>query len=183
MVYKIIKKKLVFKNSVYKVYSNFIKSKDFFVKDFLSLEVKGKSFGGVCCIIVKNRKIGLMKVQSPLHKRNFFSLVQGFCDHKENSLKAIKREVLEETGISTNAKNFKYHSYIYPMHSLIRSKLAIYSVRLNSTHDTKGLKKINEIGVGEINFFDFSKVKKMLKEPFLFDLITFSALNYYLNIK
>ena len=69
------------------------------------------------------------------------------------------------------------------MHSLIRSKLAIYSVILNSTHDTNGLKKINEIGVGEINFFNFSKVKKMLKEPFLFDLITFSALNYYLNIK
>ena len=81
-----IKKKLVFKNQVYKVYSNYIKSKHYVVKDYLSLEVNGKKFGGVCCIIIL-KKIGLMKVYSPILKK-LFSLVQGFCDKNEAPLNA-----------------------------------------------------------------------------------------------
>ena len=66
-----IKKKLIFKNQVYKVFSNHIKSKTIDIKNYLSLEVKGKNYGGVCCILVYKDMIGLMKVFSPIVKKNF----------------------------------------------------------------------------------------------------------------
>ena len=50
------KKKLVFKNQVYKAYSNYIKSKHYIIKDYLTLEVVGKRFGGVCCIVSNKKK-------------------------------------------------------------------------------------------------------------------------------
>ena len=67
-MYNIKKRKLIFKNQVYKVYSNNIKSKRINIKDYLSIEVKGKTFGGVCCLIFKNNSIGLMKIYSPITK-------------------------------------------------------------------------------------------------------------------
>ena len=110
------KKRLIFKNQVYKVYSNYIKSKDYTVKDYLSLEVEGKKFGGVCSIIQNNKKIGLMNVYRPISKKKIFSLVQGFCNKNENSMNAIKREILEETGINVRKIDIKYLNkilYIY----------------------------------------------------------------------
>ena len=90
-MYKIKKRKLIFKNQVYKVYSNYIKSKTINIKDYLSIEVKGKVYGGVCCILTKKNKIGLMNAYSPLARRNFYSLAQGFTDYKEDIKTAIKR--------------------------------------------------------------------------------------------
>ena len=40
-MYKIKKRKLIFQNQVYKVYSNYIKSKTINIKDYLSIEVQG----------------------------------------------------------------------------------------------------------------------------------------------
>ena len=182
-MYVIKKKKLIFKNQVYKVYSNYIKSKHNYVKDFLTLEVKGKNFGGVCCIIIKKKKIGLMKIQSPILKKGLYSLVQGFCNLKENISQTTKREVLEETGININLKNFKYLCHIYPMQSLIDSKLAIFSTKLKSINDYNLKERTQEIGSGKLYFFSFADVKKMLKKPNTFDLISFSALTYFLFIK
>ena len=176
------KKKLIFKNQVYKVYSNYIKSKHYIVNDYLSLEVTGKKYGGVCCLIINKKKIGLMKVYSPILKKNLFSLVQGFCDKDENPLNAIKREILEETGIKVIKKNIKYLNKILPMHSLINSKLAIYFTNLKklNLYDLKKRKK--EIGTGKIYFYNFKQIKKMLKKPYIFDLISYATISYYFNI-
>ena len=182
-MYVIKKKKLVFKNQVYKVYSNYIKSKHNYVKDFLSLEVKGKKFGGVCCIIIKKKKIGLMKIQSPILQKSLYSLVQGFCNSKENIFQSVKREVLEETGMSISLKKFNYLCHVLPMQSLIDSKLAIFSTKLGSKSDYNYMKRIHEIGSGKLYFFSYTDVKKMLKKPNAFDLISFSALSYFLFLK
>lgn len=176
------KKKLVFKNQVYKVYSNYIKSKHYVVKDYLSLEVDGKKFGGVCCIIIFKKKIGLMKVYSPILKKRLFSLVQGFCDKNEDPLNSIKREILEETGINVDKKNINYLNKIFPMHSLVKSQLAIYNVNLRSYNPADLKKRVQEIGTGKINFYNFQEIKKMLKKPYDFDIISYTAIVYYFII-
>ena len=55
-MYTVKKKKLIFKNQVYTVYSNLIKNKTEYVKDYLSIEVRGNVYGGVCCVLTKNNK-------------------------------------------------------------------------------------------------------------------------------
>ncbi len=176
------KKKLVFKNQVYKVYSNYIKSKHYVVKDYLSLEVNGKKFGGVCCIIIVNKKIGLMKIYSPILKKKLFSLVQGFCDKNEAPLNAIKREILEETGINVDKKNINYLNKIFPMHSLIKSQLGIYYANLKYYNPVDLKKRVKEVGTGKINFYSFQEIKKMIKKPHHFDLISYTAIVYYFII-
>ena len=56
-MYKIKKRKLIFKNQVYKVYSNYIKSKTINIKNYLSIEVKGKVYGGVCCVLLNKIRL------------------------------------------------------------------------------------------------------------------------------
>jgi 8-oxo-dGTP pyrophosphatase MutT (NUDIX family) len=177
---KIKKKKLIFKNQVYRVFSNEIRSKSLRVKDYLTLEVKGKKYGGVCCIIIHKNKIGLMKTYSPIVRKFFFSLPQGFTNYNENIKHAIKREVLEETGIKLEKKELIKICEIYPIQSLIKSKLAVF---YSKTKFHKKLKKeeiSEEIGTGKLFFFTFQEIKKMLKKTNNFDLITFSALSYFL---
>ena len=103
-MYNIKKRKLIFINQVYKVYSNYIKSKRINVTDYLSIEVKGKIFGGVCCLIFKNDSIGLMKVYSPITKKFFYSLVQGFTEPNEKVKDSIMREIQEEVGLKFKKK-------------------------------------------------------------------------------
>ena len=174
------KKRLIFKNQVYKVYSNYIKSKDYTVKDYLSLEVEGKKFGGVCSIIQNNKKIGLMNVYSPISKKKIFSLVQGFCNKNENSMNAIKREILEETGINVRKHDIKYLNKILPMHSLINSKLACFHIKLKKINISDFKNREKEIGSGKINFYNISQIKKMLKKPYKFDLISYALISYFL---
>jgi len=177
------KKKLVFKNQVYKAYSNYIKSKHYIIKDYLTLEVAGKRFGGVCCIISNKKKIGLMKVYSPILKQYLYSLVQGFCDKNETSSVAIKREILEETGLKIDKKNIRYLCKILPMHSLVKSKLAIYFASLKNLDSSNFRLRQKEVGTGKIYFFNLKKIKKMLEKPHTFDLISYAAISYFLIMK
>ncbi len=174
------KKRLIFKNQVYKVYSNYIKSKDYTVKDYLSLEVEGKKFGGVCSVIQNNKKIALMDVYSPISKKKIFSLVQGFCNKNENSINAIRREILEETGINVRKQDIKYLNKIFPMHSLINAKLACFHVQLKKINNSDFKRREKEIGSGKINFYNISQIKKMLKKPYNFDLISYALISYFL---
>ena len=177
------KKKLVFKNQVYKAYSNYIKSKHYIIKDYLTLEVVGKRFGGVCCIVSYKKKIGLMKVYSPILNQYLYSLVQGFCDKNETSSIAIKREIFEETGVKVDKKNIKYLNKILPMHSLVKSKLAIYFADLKNLDSSDFKLRQKELGTGKIYFFNLKQIKKMLKKPHTFDLISYAAISYFLIVK
>lgn len=176
-----IKKKLIFKNQVYKVFSNHIKSKTIDIKNYLSLEVKGKNYGGVCCILVYKDMIGLMKVFSPIVKKYFYSLPQGFTNFNEDIKTAIKREVLEETGIKINAKHMVKICEFYPMQSLIKSKLAVFYSKLSIKPPFSGSQILDEIGVGKLFFFKIDNLKKMLRKSNKFDLITFCSLSYFIK--
>jgi ADP-ribose pyrophosphatase len=174
------KKKLVFKNQVYKAYSNYIKSKHYIIKDYLTLEVVGKKIGGVCCIILNKKKIGLMKVYSPILNQYLYSLVQGFCDKKEKPLTAVKREIIEETGFKIKKENIKFLTKILPMHSLINSKLAIYYSFLERLNLSDFKLRQKEIGTGKMYFFDLKQINKMLEKPYKFDLISYAVISYFL---
>lgn len=174
------KKRLIFKNQVYKVYSNYIKSKDYTVKDYLSLEVEGKKCGGVCSIIQNNKKIGLMDVYSPISKKKILSVVQGFCNKNESCIDAITREILEETGINVRKQHIKYLNKIFPMHSLINAKIACFHLQLKNIDSSDFKKRKKEIGSGKINFYNISQIRKMLKKPYNFDLISYALISYFL---
>lgn len=176
---KIKKRKLIFKNQVYKVYSNYLKFKSSVIKDYLSIEVKGKVYGGVCSILIYKNKIGLMKSYSPIINKYFFLLPQGFTDSNEDVRNAVKREVFEETGINIKKKDFKKICEFYPIQSLIKSKLAVFYSKIDKEIDSVSENIQDEIGVGRLSFFKYSEVKKMLKNSSSFDLISFSSLTYF----
>jgi len=182
-MYTVKKKKLIFKNQVYTVYSNLIKNKTESIKDYLSIEVRGNVYGGVCCVLTKNNKIGLMKIYSPIAKRYFYALAQGFSNHNEDVKLSIKREVLEEIGINFQKKDFKKICEFYPIHSLIKTKLAVFEAKLRSQDKDYSKNVVEEIGVGKLNFFNVRKLKNMLKKSNNFDLISYSALCYFLFLR
>ncbi len=182
-MYYVKKKKLIFKNQVYTVYSNIIENKTESIKDYLSIEVKGDIYGGVCCVLIKNNKIGLMKIYSPIAKRYFYALAQGFSNHNEDVKLSIKREVLEEIGINFQKKDFKKICEFYPIHSLIKTKLAVFVAKLRSQDKDYSKNVVKEIGVGKLNFFEIKTLKKMLKKSNSFDLISYSALCYFLFLR
>ena len=182
-MYKIKKRKFIFKNQVYKVYSNYIKSKTINIKDYLSIEVKGKVYGGVSCILINKGRVGLMKSYSPIAKKDFFSLPQGFTNSNENIKIAVIREVLEETGINLKKQNLKKLCEFYPIQSLIKTKLAIFFSRIKINNKNFSKNVVDEIGVGKLIFFEAAKLKKMLKKSNNFDLISYSALCYYLFLE
>lgn len=176
-MYKIKNKKLIFKNSVYRVFSNTIVSKKSLIKNYLSLEVVGRDYGGVCCLIKKKRSFGLMRIYSPISKKYIYSIPQGFVEKNEKIKNAVIREVYEETGYKFLNNLYKKKYFIHPMHSLINSKLAVYEVNINS--DKEILLKNHfqkEIGVGKINFFKQKRIKQLLKKPNNFDLITLAVI-------
>jgi len=176
-MYKIKNKKLIFKNSVYKAYSNTIVSKKLTIKNYLSLEVSGTNYGGVCCLLNKNNSLGLMRVYSPITKKYIYSIPQGFVEKNENIRRAVIREVFEETGYKFNDKLYKKKYFIYPMHSLINSKLAVFEVNIKSEKSFELKNKVQtEIGVGKVKFYKKKKVKKLLKKPHNFDLITLAVI-------
>ena len=124
-----------------------------------------------------------MKVYSPILKQYLYSLVQGFCDKNETSSVAIKREILEETGLKIDKKNIRYLCKILPMHSLVKSKLAIYFASLKNLDSSNFRLRQKEVGTGKIYFFNLKKIKKMLEKPHTFDLISYAAISYFLIMK
>ena len=69
------------------------------------------------------------------------------------------------------------------MHSLIKSKLAIYFTHLKNLDSSDFKLRQNELGTGKIYFFNLKQIKKMLKKPHTFDLISYAAISYFLIIK
>ena len=177
------KKSFVFSNKVYKVYKNEIKSKDFYVKDYLSIDPKNKNkqgFTGVTIIPHYKSQFYLMKAFSPIINKSLLSLPQGFVEKKESLLISARRELCEELGIDKKNIIFSYVNKIYPFSSLINGKMAIFSAQLNKKILTN--KKISEIGEGKIHILSKKKLQQLLKKPVKFDMITFSSLmNYFYN--
>ena len=66
-----------------KVYRNEIKSKDFYVKDYLSIDPKKENkqgFTGVTIVPHFGNKYYLMKAFSPIITKSLLSLPQGFVE-------------------------------------------------------------------------------------------------------
>ena len=174
------KKKFVFSNKVYKVYKNEIKSKDFYVKDYLSIDPKNKNkqgFTGVTIVPHFGNKYYLMKAFSPIINKSLLSLPQGFVEKKESLFISARRELCEELGVDKKDIKFSYVNMIYPFSSLINGKMAIFSAQLNKKILTK--KKISEIGEGRIQIFTKKKLQLLLNKPIKFDMITFSSLMHF----
>ena len=174
------KKKFVFSNKVYKVYSNEIKSKNFYVKDYLSIDPKNKNkqgFTGVTIVPSFRNEFYLMRAFSPIVNKSLLTLPQGFVEKKESLFVSARRELCEELGVDKKKILFSYIDMIYPFSSLINGKMAIFSAQLNKKILTK--KKISEIGEGKIQIFTKKKLQLLLKKPVKFDMITFSSLMHF----
>ena len=175
------KKTFIFSNKVYKVFKNDIKLKDFYVKDYLSIEPKNKNkqgYGGVAIIPKYRNYFYIMKVYSPILKKNFYSLPQGFIEKGEKLLFSAERELREETGIKDKKLNIYKIMDIYPFTSLINSKLGVFKANINQKILNK--KKIFEIGAGTLKLISKKKLVSLLNNPAKFDMISFTCLMHYL---
>jgi hypothetical protein len=178
------KKKLIFTNQVYRVYINEIKGKDFYVKDFLSIDpiTKNKQgYGGVSIITIYKEYYYLMRVYSPIVKRYFYSLPQGFVEKKETLKASAKRELNEELGVNEKNLNISKLSEVFPFNNLINGKLAIFKALLKKQISSNLAK--SEVGTGKILKIHRKNLIRMLKHPKKFDLITFTCLMHFLYNK
>ena len=124
-----------------------------------------------------------MKINSFLCKKKFYCINQGFIENKEKAIDCIVREILEETGFKLNKKIFKKITTIYPMQSLISSKMCIFHTKLIDNDIKEKRKVFHETNSSHIKFYERQKIIQMLKKPSNFDLITYSALTYFIFSK
>ena len=129
-------------------------------------------------IIINNQQTVIVN-----QNNDSWSLPKGHVEEGETVLRAAKREIFEETGINIDKKDIKYLNKILPMHSLVKSKLAIYFTSLKNLNSSDFKKRQKEVGTGKIYFFSLKHIKKMLKKPYTFDLISYAAISYFLITK
>lgn len=184
---KLIKRKLKFKNQVYKVFLDEIREKNnHIIKDYLLLDCINKTKkneGGVIILPFLKNKVGIMKYYNYIHKKNMYVLPGGFINKNENSKKAAQRELLEETGYQTNIKDLINIGKLAPVPALINANIVFFF--------TKNLKKVRKIqesqyehGSGKLTFITISKFKEILKNSSNIDSLTASCgLRFFLYDK
>ena len=184
---KLIKRRLKFKNQVYKVFLDEVRqNNNNLIKDYLLLDCINKTKkneGGVIILPFHKNKVGLMKYYNYIHKKKIYALPGGFINKNENPKRAAQRELLEETGYKTSIDDLVNMGKLAPVPALINANIVFFF--------TKKLKKIKKIdtyqyehGSGKLTFITISKFKKILKNSSNIDSITASCgLRFFLYEK
>ena len=126
---KIKKRKLLAKNSVYKIFFDDLIIKDKTIKNYLVLDCISKNkhgCGGVIIIPKIKNKFLLLKYFNHIHNSYMYTFPGGFVDAGESTKKAACRELMEETGIKSNLRDLISLGVITPIPPLIKSKIHFF---------------------------------------------------------
>lgn len=170
-------RRLVFENTIYKVYSDHISDKnDHEVKDYLSVEPKvilDGDVSGVSVLPVNEDKVGLIQIFRHPLGRWTWEAIKGHVDIGENVSSAASRELNEEAGFSLNPKCFSSLGVVAPEAGVIKGRIHLFKVNI------QGVEKNpveGEIGLGEMVFHTREEVFELIAQGRIEDATTICIL-------
>ncbi len=128
--------------------------------------------------ITKNNEVVLVKQYRPALGKYTLEIPAGLLDEGETELQSAKRELLEETGYTTD--NIEYLCKFYPSVGISNETIKIFIA--------KDVEKVAEISLDETEFltvhlFSLEEVEKMIENDELHDSKTVISIMKYLSNK
>lgn len=124
--------------------------------------------------VMSNENILIEKQYRAVIGKWIYELPAGHVDGKEGYVKAVKRELEEETGYTT--KNIEKIFGAYPAPGIITQKQIYYIAKISGKRRKQRLDEDEEI---KIESFKLSELLKMIKSGKIIDNKTIAALLYY----
>lgn len=176
------KRKLVARNSVYKIYFNDVVSKNGIIKNYLVLDCISKNkhgCGGVVVIPKIKKKYLILKYFNHIHKKWIYTFPGGFVDNKEDIKKAAHRELLEETGIKVKNKDLVSLGEITPIPPLIKSRVKFFVANLFTSNNTYKI-DLNEYGKVKMLILSKNKILQIFKNSKNVDSLSMACFFRYM---
>jgi len=144
------------------------------VKNYLVVapKITGKNLvTGVAVLPIVDGQIGLVRIYRPVLRAYSWEIPQGFLDEGESDNTSAIRELLEETGLSVEAKHFSSLGYITPDTGILAARVHIFLAE-----DCNKTQKIeHELGLREFRFFSFLEFEAMIERSEVQDSSTIST--------
>ena len=172
---KIKREHKIFSNQVFDVNSlHVVDDHGFEVSDYLVVEPKihdKNLVSGVAVLPLVNSKIVCVEIYRPAFKTSMIEIPHGFIGKLETPEEACSRELREETGIEVDVSNFTYLFTMAPDTGVIRGLVKLFFA--NAEFPTENI--INELGLGEVQYFDPAEIINLIDRGKIVDSFTISA--------
>lgn len=168
----LLKRDILAENQVYQVCFDHIRTaQGHEVQNFLSVvphTLTADRLGGVAVLPIAQGRVGLLKVwRHPLQCYSW-EIPRGFIDANETAEVAALRELLEETGIQSEADKLQPLGTFAPEAALLQARLALFAVHLDECAGAAS----QEPGHCELRWFPAAEFISMLANGEIEDAAT-----------
>lgn len=172
-------RELVCENTVFSVFLDHVSSPGGHdVGRYLSVLPKQETEQGVTgvgVLPIKDGKLGLIHVFRHPMRLWSWEIPKGFVDPGETPPQAALRELEEETGFAVQPALLKPMGTVAPEPGVIKGRIRLYSVVLSAV-DAPTCMAANDLGHGEIRFFELREIIDLISCGEMEDACTLSAL-------
>jgi ADP-ribose pyrophosphatase len=114
---------------------------------------------GVAILPFYDGKIGLIRIYRHPIERYSWEIPRGFIDQQEASASAASRELREETGLDCKAEDIRSLGFITPDGGILAARVQLFAaIKCAKAHQYAPA----EMGHGELEFFNFETLEKMI---------------------
>ena len=179
---QLIKRSLVFENSIYKVFSDSVADqRGNSVSDYLSVESGSQSeqsVAGVCVLPYNQRKLLLIKIHRHPLGSDGFEVIKGHIDNGESPKDAALRELDEESGIKCKLNALTECGSVAPESGLLKGRTMIFFAEVPNltakTHDY-------ELGHDGVRLFNHTEVDSLIDKGKIEDATSLVAIMRFQN--
>jgi len=166
-------RRLVFENTVFFVYADYVADKNGNeVSQYLSVVPKcllENSIAGVTVLPVHDGRVGLIRIfRHPLGKWSW-EAIKGHAEPGEDERDAAARELLEESGFSVGADKFIDLGAIAPEGGVIEGRSRLFAVTVTGK---AGRPVEGELGHGELAFHNKEEINDLIAQGDIEDAST-----------
>jgi 8-oxo-dGTP pyrophosphatase MutT (NUDIX family) len=163
--YRVLRRRRVLTNQRFEVYLDDLQlPAGGRVPDFLIVKPRvldAQRVSGVCVLPEVDGRVGLMRSYRHQLGASIWQAVSGFVEKGERTRTTALREVHEETGLDTRARDLVSLGRFFPEPGLVEGALSLYVARCRHT----GRAAEEEIGIGRLRFFTRAELARLLTRP------------------
>lgn len=176
---EVVVRRLTCENSKFFVYFDHVKdSAGSEVRDYLVVapKVVGKNLvTGVAILPIVDGQVGLIRMYRPAIRAYSWEIPHGFVEEGESEHSSALRELLEETGLTVELRDFFSLGYITPDAGVLAARVHIY-IAENASVQNEAQK---ELGLEGLSFFSVERFEEMLMSSEVEDTFTIAAWSKY----
>lgn len=170
-------RRLVFENTVFSVYADYIADKNGNeVPQYLSVVPKcllADSIAGVAVLPVRDDRVGLIRVLRHLLAKWSWEAIKGHAEPGESARDVAARKLLEESGFSVAADQFIDLGAIAPEGEVIGGRSRLFAGVLTGN---AGKAVTPELGHGELVFYSQDEIVDLIERGEIEDASTLVAI-------